>query len=124
MKKSVYTLSFVFLIVAINACSKENEQALQPKENGSCDTSNISYSVDVKPVLQKECYACHSTSIASGGIVLDNYNGVKAASSAGRLAGAVSHAAGYVPMPLGQARISDCSVNTIKAWINRGMINN
>jgi cytochrome c5 len=123
MKKLIPVLSFISLTAALFSCAKENEQALAQNKNASCDLSNISFNADVKPILENECYACHTGSIASGGIVLDNYSGVKAAASGGRLVGAVSHTVGYVPMPLGRTRLSDCNVNTIKAWVNRGMLN-
>jgi uncharacterized membrane protein len=124
MKKIISILSALLLLaVLFFACSKENEQALQ-NNHTACDTTAASYSAHVKPILENECYACHTSSIASGGIVLDTYSGVKTVASNGRLVGAVTHSSGFTPMPLGRTKISDCNINTIKAWVNRGMVNN
>ena len=88
-----------------------------------CDTSNITFSGSVKPVLTTYCTGCHSGSAPSGSIGLDTYEGTKISATNGSLLGSVQHAQGYSPMPQGSNKLSDCSISTIKKWIDLGAKN-
>ncbi|MCF8277347.1 MAG: hypothetical protein K9J17_11500 [Flavobacteriales bacterium] len=97
-----------------NACSE-----------GSCDTLNVSYANDVRPIFQLHCMGCHSGNASSGGaIAFDTFAQVATYASNGRLLGAIAHQAGYSAMPQGQAIMSDCKIATIRQWINEGTQNN
>ncbi len=114
---------FLLIILAgltIISCSKKDAQSLQNNggNNTNCDTANMTYSTHVKPILQNECTSCHAASNASGGIILDTYNGAKIVAENGKLIGAISHANGFIPMPLGRSKLSNCNINTISAWVN------
>jgi mono/diheme cytochrome c family protein len=84
----------------------------------------MTYSNDVQPILEANCYSCHGNGNINGGVTLDNYAGVKAVADNGFLVGVITHAAGYPPMPDGGGKLSDCNINKIKDWINRGATNN
>jgi mono/diheme cytochrome c family protein len=111
----------------IVSCSKDNEQEVNPPEPGggnTCDTADMKYAANVVPILQSSCYGCHANGNASGGVALGNYASLKTQVDNGNLIGAITHAAGYTAMPLGGAKLSDCNINKIKAWIARGALNN
>jgi hypothetical protein len=91
---------------------------------GSCDTSNVTYSGTIAPILQLYCTGCHSGSLLSGGIDLSVYTGVAAVAMNGSLEGAITHAAGYTPMPFGGNQLPDCEISQIIAWIDDGAPNN
>jgi len=38
--------------------------------------------------------------------------------------GVISHTPGYIPMPQGINKLSDCQVNQFKKWIQAGAPNN
>lgn len=103
-------------------CSKESEDKL--RGNTKCDTSNISYSLQVVPLLQNNCYSCHSSSTPPTGIRLDTYTSLKVFASNGFLSAAVQHTGTVTPMPYGLPQLPSCEVNTIVAWVNQGMLNN
>jgi hypothetical protein len=114
-------------LAAIAGCTKQNEEALATKNGGlTCDTVNISYSSDITPLLATHCYECHGTnsSAGSGGVVLEGYSHLLTYAQNGTLAGCVSHAPGFVPMPYLQPELPSCDVNTIVAWVNQGARNN
>lgn len=93
----------------------------------TCDTSNFTYATGVKPILEANCYTCHSTSAAPGagnGVVLDTYTGVQTQALNGKLLGDLSHASGYNAMPLGGRQLSDCKIIQVRKWINAGALNN
>lgn len=91
---------------------------------GQCDTTNITYSGFVAPFLINTCVGCHSGPTPSGNINLSTYAGVQAVALSGRMYGAISHAPGFQPMPRGGAKLSQCTIDKIKSWINDGAPNN
>lgn len=91
---------------------------------GGCDTTLVSYSTFVAPVLKTNCVGCHSGAAPSGNISLTSHAAVQSLAFNGRLLGAITWAFGYQPMPKGTNKLSDCKINKIKAWINDGAQNN
>ena len=91
---------------------------------GSCNTTAVSYSSYVKPLLTTYCTGCHSGTAPSGNILLNSYAEVRKVALDGRLAGAISWSSGYTPMPQGSDKLSDCKIEKIKAWINDGALDN
>ena len=92
--------------------------------DATCDTSNISYSGSIVPILTTWCTGCHSGSAASGGVDLTVYANVKAQVTSGKLWGDVTHAAGFNAMPVGGSSLSACDLNKINAWIHINAPNN
>lgn len=114
----------IILMVAV-ACADDNEEDLMPQQPAQhCDTNTVTFSGSVAPILATNCYACHAANIAEGGVVLSNYSGVKEKVDDGRLIGAITHAAGFAPMPQGAAKLSACEIDKIKKWVNDGALNN
>jgi cytochrome c5 len=121
--------SFILLGIALfllslltNSCYNDKEEILYPQS--VCDTANITYSRSVVPVLSANCTSCHGGNTPSAGISLDNYNGIKTVADNGKLLGAVSHTAGFSPMPKNGAKMSSCNITKIKKWIDAGALNN
>ena len=89
-----------------------------------CDVNVFSYSAGIKPILDANCVGCHNGPSAPLGINLTTYTGVKTVASNGRLLGAVTHQAGFKPMPQGSAKLSDCKISQIQKWVQAGAPNN
>jgi hypothetical protein len=89
----IMLLTFLTLI---NACIKSN-QPIGPG-SGYCDTTNITYSRNVLPILESYCYPCHSnTNMAfSNGISLEGYKNTKDWAGTGYLIGDITHQAGFI----------------------------
>ncbi|MBS1600415.1 MAG: hypothetical protein JST75_19455 [Bacteroidetes bacterium] len=90
----------------------------------TCDTTNVTYSASIVPILQSYCTGCHGGSGASAGVDLSVYSGVLAQVQNGKLWGDVSHSTGYNAMPVGGAMLSSCDLNKISIWIKNGAPNN
>ena len=113
------------LLLAAVACADDNEEDLMPQQPAQqCDTNAVTFSGSVVPILATNCYACHAANIAEGGVVLSNYNGVKAKVDDGRLIGAITHSPGFVPMPQGASKLSSCDMEKIRKWVANGAQNN
>ncbi len=91
--------------------------------DGDCDTTNVTYSKTVWPIIQNACYGCHSGSTPSDNISLTNYNEIKLYVQSGKLLGAINRTPGYFAMPP-TATLSECDLNEIKIWIRKGAKNN
>lgn len=120
----------IFLVltstVLISSCYYDKEYLLYGNGNAPCsDTTTVmSYSQKVVPVLQQYCYNCHTGSFPSGNQLMGTYATDKAMAQSGKLYGTINHSAGYTPMPQGMGKLSSCQVNTVKKWIDGGMLNN
>jgi hypothetical protein len=108
-------------LIYFSACVKRNAVELG---GGGCDTTNVSYSMQVVPILQSNCYACHQGPGASSGIDFSNYGAFKGWAGSGYVAGDITGAPGHTPMPYGLPQLPACEINTILAWIDQGMLNN
>ena len=123
MKKLFSFLSGILLLSGlVFSCTKKNEEELGT--GTVCDTNNMTYTANIKPILQNYCFSCHGNGLSENGINFDTYAGVKAVADNGRLVGAITHAAGYAPMPQSAPKLSDCNINRIKDWVNHGAANN
>jgi hypothetical protein len=113
----------LLLLLAVG-CTNYNEEELYADKKGErCEIDNISYLTNIKPILQRECYSCHATGIKSGNIILDTYEGVKAAADHALLP-AINHEPGHTPMPFGGTKLPACDIAKIKKWIETGTLNN
>ncbi len=126
MKAFKWGLCLLILILISWSCYYDSEEYLYPKLNNTCDTTNVTYSASVKPILQQYCYTCHSNknSVLGGSIKLEDYSDVKIKVDDGRLYGSIAQLPGYVAMPQGGSKLDDCSLLMIKTWIDSGAPNN
>jgi hypothetical protein len=129
IKQPAFLWILAFLVAfSMGSCTSANKEELTP---GGCDTTNMSYSTNIVPILQNNCYSCHGigNSVGSGGIVLEGYNNLQPWADTTRvkettLEGVISHHPGYVPMPYMKPQMDSCSINQIVAWIKQGFNNN
>jgi uncharacterized membrane protein len=126
MKRIKSLLAILVVSVVFTACYYDKAELVYPQDGGNtCDTTNMKYVANVVPILSNNCYACHSGTAAAGaGIKLDTYTNLRPWATNGVLLNAISHTGGASPMPKGGSKLSDCNINTIRAWINRGALNN
>ena len=84
--------------------------------NTACDTTHVTFKGSVDPIFQKYCYGCHNSTSPSGGIDLKNFSQLAIIINNGSLLGSIRHEPGFIPMPQGGAKLSDCEINTIAIW--------
>ena len=91
--------------------------------DGNCDTTHVTYSQGVAPIIQNYCLGCHNTN-PGGGISLRNYSEVVVQANNGKLWGSINHDPGFSPMPKNGNKLTVCDLATIKIWIENGTPNN
>jgi hypothetical protein len=112
----------IFIIFLFSGCYYDSQEYLFPTINTTCDTSNVTFSGSVQPILNNHCFGCHSnTTFGNGGnIKLEDYGDV--VTHADRLVGSLLHQSGYSPMPkpLGTPKLDDCTISVISIWVTTG----
>jgi hypothetical protein len=115
--KNLALISLILLLAI--SCSDDDDP--EP----ACDTDNVSYSADIAPVIQQNCWTgCHNGSNPLSGFLMEDYAGVKAKVDDGRLLGAIRRDAGFEPMPQDQPKLDDCTIDKFASWIAAGAPNN
>ncbi len=112
----VIFLCYLFFIIAGGCAYAKKDVIATP----CVIPASVSYNTDIAPIIAANCSGCHSTASPSSGILLDDYDGLKFYAANGYLYGCISHAPGYRPMPDDGGKLSDCTIATIKKWIDTG----
>ena len=118
-------LCFSIAALLASGCYYDNAEYLYP--SGPCNAAGSTYAATVNPILAAHCNSCHSTAVSvssGGGIVLDNFNSVKAYATNGKLLGSINHASGFSAMPKNASALSSCEIAKITNWVNSGSLNN
>ena len=121
--RSFFALSFFVLV--LQGCYYDKADKLYTVSSITCDTTNITYSTVIKPIIQQNCSipGCHDAS-QSGGYDFTTYDGLKNALDRGRVIGSINHLSGYIAMPQTGSKLSSCDINKITIWVNNGYMNN
>jgi hypothetical protein len=117
----------IIVLTIFTSCYYDSKEFLYPELISGCDTSNVTFSNSVSPLLQQFCYSCHSNASAASfgsNIKLQDYADVKNYADNGKLLGTVQQLSGYSPMPKGSGKIPNCDILLIEQWINVGTPNN
>jgi hypothetical protein len=89
-------------------------------DSAGCDSTNVTYTSSIKPIIAAWCIGCHGGSNPSNGLSLETYNEVVACAKSNRLMGSLRQETGYHAMPKGGAMLSTCEINLFQKWINLG----
>jgi hypothetical protein len=125
MKKGLI-VSFVLISTALvySGCYYDKSELVYPQP-ATCDTVNMRYSTDIVPILSANCYVCHGgTASGSAGRKFDTHALLVNYVNSGELVKAITHTGGVTPMPYNLPKLPECTINKIKAWVNRGAPNN
>jgi hypothetical protein len=118
MRKTLPILSAILILS--QGCYNDNVEELYEFEDPNCDALDVSFSNQVFPIIQGNCSitGCH---VAGGnGMLLENYNNVKAYVDNGTMFDRVVNTQ---DMPPSQP-LTSCQIDQIDSWINAGAPNN
>lgn len=113
----------ILLLLVAGGCYYDSEEDLYPSI--SCDTSNISYSRDILPIMATNCLNCHfNGSSIGGGLNLEGHAALKESAVNGSLVGSITHASGFSAMPKSASKLDECKIKKIEAWVQAGSPDN
>jgi hypothetical protein len=122
-RKTIKFFSYILAMCMIfSSCYYDVEADLYPEL--SCVTTDMSFSKDIEPLINTNCNGCHSIAANQGNVMLEGYDNAKKYVDNEGLLGSISHKSGYSPMPKSGAKLSDCNISKIQAWITQGSKNN
>jgi len=126
MKIIFSILAIAITLVFFSSCYYDKEELLYGSSNTPCTdtTGTVSYAQKIVPLFQQYCYNCHSGNFPSGNIAMGTYATDKTIAQNGKLYGSISHLSGFVAMPQGMPKLSNCEIAVVKKWIDSGMPNN
>lgn len=124
--KRITSIYFLFVLTLIMySCYYDNMEYLYPELNNNCDTTHVTFSGSVVPILQNNCWSCHSNSSSAsfgGNIRLQDYADISAMGD--RIRGAIKHESGYSAMPKNGGMIDACSIRQFDIWLSAGKPDN
>ncbi len=122
MERLTIKTTFWMVVLVLSSCYYDVEELLYP--NSGCQTANMSYQNNIAPILERNCYVCHSAAANISGITLEGYSQLIQFVNNGRLLGAIRHESGFSPMPQNAAKLIPCDIAKIEQWIADGAPNN
>ena len=129
---NIRSMPFAVLLpiaASLAACDK----AEQPQPH------KVTYTDDVKPILQKHCFECHvagQQGAKASGLLMDSYASLMKGTSFGPVINPGSPTASSlyilisgkdkltITMPHGKEPLSDNEIETIRVWIENGAVEN
>lgn len=115
---------FFLSIGVLSSCDTTSEEELLNDANFVCDTSNVSFSNTIQPLVSTNCQSCHNNRSQQGGVNLEGYTNVKIYVDNGEFLGTIRHDPGFDPMPRGSSKLPNCDISKIETWINNGALDN
>jgi hypothetical protein len=126
MKRLLKYLLFAGIIAAgVGSCYYDSEESLYPSISSTCDTTNVTYSGKVVPIMANNCLSCHSNTSApsaGGNIALENFADVSA--QAASISTAINQTGTLSPMPKNGSKLKACLISTFDIWVRNGKPDN
>jgi hypothetical protein len=112
------TFLIIILAIIVSSCYNDRRENLNPQlpSNDStsvCDTTNVSYTKDIQPILSLYCTNCHSSQTHT----LNSFDDAKVEGD--KIITRIT-TTGSLAMPQNSASLSTCKINKFKAWKNQG----
>jgi uncharacterized membrane protein len=129
MQEHPMTKSFllaVIIMLSTSSCYYDNNEDLYPGQS-TCDTVNVSFAKDIKPLIDAQCVGCHNTQSPTAGISLSTHGEIQVYANSGKLFGVLSWTPPYTgtkQMPPSGPKWSNCNLSKLNSWIKKGAPNN
>lgn len=108
------------LLALSTGCDYDNEEELYGPEP-TCDTTAMRYSVEIREIVQANCYSCHTVASNISGYPFEDYEVLRDYALSGTLVARINDP--ITPMPQ-TGLMSLCNRQKIEAWVKAGAPNN
>lgn len=115
---------FFLLLLSTSGCAYDSVEKLSTDPQPCTPPDLVTYSQHISPLLTNNCRTCHNAAILTGGVNLEDFAEVKRRADSKQLFGVVNHEPGYAKMPKDGAKLSECNIALLKAWVDAGAPNN
>lgn len=117
----IFSAFFVMVLLA-SSCSYNNIEDAYGNKIDECDTTVVSYALDVAPIIDMQCVTCHGSISPQAGLDLSFYEKVFAQKE--NIINRINRPLGDPFVMPQSGPMSSCKINTINAWVNQGALNN
>jgi hypothetical protein len=113
-----FTSVFYLFIILCSGCTYDNVQTKYTQSE--CDLLNITWSVDIEPLVNQFCVGCHQGSSPAAGLLLDRYEVVKSSVLQGGFSIRINKPiTDPLKMPP-NATLDSCAIDKLNMWIANG----
>ena len=120
-KKPILLLLTLLSLFLINCKHSPNiDSIVPPPPPPGCDSTNVTYTGTIQPILAQSCYSCHSGIPPSSGFHLDTYEDAKNQAIIGHMMNRIRQDSidFYPPMPKPPStKLSNCEIAQFQRWI-------
>jgi hypothetical protein len=122
MRLIISLVTIIIFSLFFVSCYYDNEEALYPALSTSCDTTNVTFSGTIAPILSNNCYSCHSNANAAFGANIRLEAIADVITNSPKIIVSIKQT-GTKPMPP-SGKLKVCSITQFDIWIRNGMLNN
>lgn len=113
-----FTSVFYLFIILCSGCTYDNVQTKYTRSE--CDLLNVTWSVDIEPLVNQFCVGCHQGSSPAAGLLLDRYEVVKSSVLQGGFSIRINKPiTDPLKMPP-NATLDSCAIDKLNMWIANG----
>ena len=113
-----HTRVFYLFIILCSGCTYDNVQTKYTQSE--CDLLNITWSVDIEPLVNQFCVGCHQGSSPAADLLLDRYEVVKNSVLQGGFSIRINKPiTDPLKMPP-NATLDSCAIDKLNMWIANG----
>ncbi|MDP7015018.1 MAG: c-type cytochrome domain-containing protein [Pirellulaceae bacterium] len=126
MSRRSLTHALVALVAVFSASVALAQEKKKPPK--------VTYDDDVKPIFQQKCFSCHNPDKKEGDLDLTNYTAMMQGGGSGEVVEAGDSSSSYLYllvthdsepyMPPKQPKLPDNTIETIRKWIDGGVLEN
>lgn len=84
----------------------------------------ITYDVQIRPIIQSQCFMCHNTNNPNGGLILENFTQVRASAQNGALIDRITRSANDPLVMPQNGRLPQATIDIILQWRTDGFLEN
>ena len=127
MKKLMIVAGVVLLF---GSCYNDKYDKLYPAPSVTCDTTTITFTHDIMPILQANCNVAGGCHDADGALVsgydFTSYDGFHGSATTSVLINDINGTptAGHTAMPKSLPKMAQCDIDKMTRWVNQGSQNN
>jgi uncharacterized membrane protein len=127
--KNIFCIGAI-LVFIVSSCYYDSDEALFPNLAGlngqsKCDTTNVTFSGTIKPMIDQNCNTCHfAGNVGTGGIYLVTYSDIS--NQASSIYTSISSTPGstkFMPKYF-TTQLDSCTLKEFKKWMKAGTPNN
>jgi len=122
MRKILFALSFIFLLIFSTQTSCYYDNEVEQYGITVCDTSAISYSADIKRIIDGNCISCHTPGGQQSTSPFNTYEQLKIYTTNSELVNRIKGIGVNLMPPT--APLTNCDQQKIEAWVRAGAPNN